>query len=189
MPGAAPPQRRRDWDGAAAVIAAFVGLLALLVSAYTANIQREQVRAQVWTRLFFASSDAERKLTAINKGVGPARIESLSIFVDGKPQRDWDHVFSAMGIKPVGLTISTINGVVVAANEQLTFLQFAREEDWAAFRDRAQSRVKLKVCYCSVLDECLLFDQRTVRHGHGAVSALATPVEHCGRIESDEFDN
>ena len=42
---------RRDWDGLAAVIAAFVGLLALLVSGYTAYLQRQQVRAQVWPYL------------------------------------------------------------------------------------------------------------------------------------------
>lgn len=184
------PRRRRDWDGLAAVIAALVGLLALLVSAYTANVQRQQVRAQVWTRLFFASSDSDRNLMVTNKGVGPARIESLSIYVDGKAQQDWDHVFAALGVaKPPQLLVSTVNGMVVAANERVTFLQFARAEDWNAFREHAESRVKLRTCYCSVLDECLLFDQRTAHRGHGAISAMVTPVEHCDRVEADEFNN
>ena len=41
-------RRRRDWNGVSAVIAALIGLLALLVSGYTAVLQQQQVRAQVW---------------------------------------------------------------------------------------------------------------------------------------------
>jgi len=184
------PARRRSWDGVAAVIAALVGLLALLVSAYTANVQREQVRAQVWTRLYFARSDIDRTLMVVNKGVGPARVESLSLYVDGKAQPDWDHVFSALGLGPQnGFQPSTLNGIVLAANERLNFLLFERTEDWNAFRDRAQGRIKLRACYCSVLDECLLFDQRAQHHGHGSISAEVTPVERCGRIEAEEFND
>jgi hypothetical protein len=41
-----------------AIIATFVGLLALCVSAYTAYMQRQQVRAAVWPILEFDSSNA-----------------------------------------------------------------------------------------------------------------------------------
>ena len=41
-----------------AVIATFVGFLALCVSGYTAYMQRQQVRAAVWPILQFDSSNA-----------------------------------------------------------------------------------------------------------------------------------
>jgi hypothetical protein len=41
-----------------AVIATLVGLCALCVSAYTACVQRQQVRAAVWPILEFDSSNA-----------------------------------------------------------------------------------------------------------------------------------
>ena len=41
-----------------AVIATFVGFLALCVSGYTAYVQRQQVRAAVWPILEFDSSNA-----------------------------------------------------------------------------------------------------------------------------------
>jgi len=44
-------RRRRDWNGVSAVIAALIMLPALCVSGYTAWLQRQQVRAQVWPRL------------------------------------------------------------------------------------------------------------------------------------------
>ena len=90
---AAPrPRRRRDWDGVAAIIAAGVGLLALFVSAYTAYIQHQQVRAQVWPYLLAGNDDGNQSIYVYNKGVGPAIVQSAQIFVDGKPQTDWVHV-------------------------------------------------------------------------------------------------
>ncbi|HEY2346785.1 MAG TPA: hypothetical protein VGH80_13060 [Xanthomonadaceae bacterium] len=188
-PSPNPSSRRRDWDGAAAVIAAFVGLLALAVSAYTAQVQREQVRAQVWTRLFFANSDVDRTLMVMNKGVGPASIQSVRIYVDGKAQPDWAHVYAALGLPmPEQRVDSTLNGIVVAANERINYLQFAHADDWAAFKSRA-GRVKLRACYCSVLDECLVFDERAAHSGHGAVSSQVTPAAKCDRVEADEFND
>ena len=181
--------RRRDWDGAAAVIAALVGLLALVVSAYTASVQRQQVRAQVWTRLFFANSDVDRTLMVMNKGVGPARIESVRIYVDGKAQPDWGHVYSALGLPvPDQRVDSTLNGIVVAANERINYLQFMRAEDWSAFKAKA-GRVKLRACYCSVLDECLVFDERAANPGHGAISSQVAPAARCDRVEAEEFND
>ena len=43
--------RARNWDALAAIIAALIGAFALVVSGYTAYLQRTQVRAQVWPYL------------------------------------------------------------------------------------------------------------------------------------------
>jgi hypothetical protein len=179
--------RRRNWDAVAAVIASLIGLLALCVSAYTANVQRQQAKAQVWTRLFFASSDPGRALLVMNKGVGPARIESVRMYVDGKAQRDWPHVFAALGLPPREDRVqSTLNGIVVAANERVDFLVFADAKDWADFRAQA-SRASLRACYCSVLDECLVFDERSARGSGGALSSHVRPAAQCERNEAEEF--
>jgi hypothetical protein len=93
------PARERNWDGVAAVVAAVIGLLALLVSGYTAYVERQQVhaqlqqvRAQVWPYLEIGVSDNDHSLGVFNKGMGPAIIRSVQIQVDGKPQADWRHV-------------------------------------------------------------------------------------------------
>ncbi len=182
------PAPRRNWDAVAAIIASLIGLLALGVSAYTANVQRQQAKAQVWTRLFFASSDTSHALMVMNKGVGPARIESVRMYVDGKPQRNWDRVFAALGMPPreTGRVQSTVNGIVVAANERVDFLAFDDPLDWADFRKRA-SHASLRACYCSVLDECMVFDERSARGAPGALSSRVTAADHCERDEAEEF--
>jgi len=90
MIGAVPEQtetrRASRYD---AVIAALVGLCALCVSAYTAHVQRQQVRAAVWPILEFDSSNAPIHFTLANKGVGPAIIRHVIVRVDGQPVRNW----------------------------------------------------------------------------------------------------
>ena len=91
MIGAVPEQtetrRASRYD---AVIATLVGLCALCVSAYTAYVQRQQVRAAVWPILEFDSSNApDIHFTLANKGVGPAIIRHVIVMVDGQPMRNW----------------------------------------------------------------------------------------------------
>lgn len=182
------------WD-AAAIIASMIGFLALLVAGYTAYVQRytariqlQQVSAQVWTRLFFASSEAERSFAVVNKGVGPASIESVRVYVDGKAQPDWSHVFAALGAATMGVRVYTsLNGLVVSANERTQVLQFKGPQDWSDYMAQA-NRVKMRVCYCSVLNECLVVDEREVHRGHGAISSQVVPVARCERVETEEFN-
>src|SRR5262249_33862636 len=130
---------RRDWDGVAAVIAAFVGLLALLVSGYTAYLQRQQVRAQVWPYLEPGMSGSKREVILFNKGVGPAIIRSVQVLVDGKPQRNWSTVFAALGIPyDHHIPYSTINGVVISANDHIDQLLFPTTEDFNLYAQQAR---------------------------------------------------
>ena len=59
-----------------AIVATFVGVLALVVSAYTAYVQRQQVRAQVYPIVSFSTgySDEDIHMKLSNKGSGPAII-------------------------------------------------------------------------------------------------------------------
>jgi hypothetical protein len=172
---------RRDGSTYAAVIATLVGLLALGVSAYTAYLQRMQVRAQVWTHVALALSDTDRSLLVLNKGTGPARIESARVKVDGKPQKNWTTVYAALGLqRPESFVQSTLSGVILAANERLDFVKFGKLEDWQAFRAQGR-RVRITLCYCSVLDEC----HRLEESPQG--ESLRPAVDRCERDPALEF--
>ena len=86
-----------------------------MVSGYTAFIQRQQVRAQVWPYLILTNYDTERSLNVFNKGVGPAIVRTARVRVDGKAQPDWNHVLDALGIpKPRKYYLSTIHVAVLS---------------------------------------------------------------------------
>ncbi len=65
-----PPAGGKDWDALAAVIATFIGILALAVAGYTSYLQRQQLRAQVWPRVQMGASNIEMKLIVENRVPG-----------------------------------------------------------------------------------------------------------------------
>jgi hypothetical protein len=156
------PKKRTEWNAVAAVIAALIGLLALCVSTYTAMLQREQVRAEVWPYLQ-SSVTIEQDTLAItieNKGVGPALIGGLRVYVDGQAQRSWPDVFDALGLPDLRDTrASTVNGTVIARGEKIQQVGLDKAADFQRLLDQ-YPRMKLALCYCSTLGDCWLQDER-----------------------------
>jgi hypothetical protein len=179
---AKPFPRRREWDGVAAVIAALVGLLALCVSGYTAWLQREQVRAQVWPYLETGISGSKRELTLVNKGVGPAVIRSVRVHVDGKPQRNWDAVYAALGLKfEHRPPYSTVSSVVLSAGEHIDQVLFRDTDDFNLYARQA-TRVAMWLCYCSTMKECWIRDDREKDS-----SRVTTETQTCPAKSPDDF--
>jgi len=174
--------RRRDWNGVSAIIAALIGLLALCVSGYTAYIQRQQVRAQVWPYLEPGISGSKRGLLLFNKSVGPALIEGVQVLVDGKPQRNWKAVFNALGLNyDHHIPYSTISGVVIPANDHIDQLLFPTGDDFNLFV-RESKRLELRLCYCSSLGECWTYGDIGTLPG-----AVHQAVAQCPARGADQF--
>src|SRR4029434_1887029 len=112
------PRRASRYD---AVVATSVGFLALCVSAYTAYVQRQQVRAAVWPILEFDSSNAPIHFILANKGVGPAIIRHVLVKVDGQPVRNWREALEKiLGPGEHLGSESDMSGRVFAAGESMT---------------------------------------------------------------------
>jgi hypothetical protein len=149
----------RNWDAYAAVIATAVGLLALVVSAYTAYVQRQQLRAQVWPFLRIADSDVPPDVGfhVVNTGTGPARVTAVRVTVDSKPVAGWEAAQEAMGASPGGVVRARISDRVFAVGQDVMMLKPYSEEVTARFEELFLSdkhEVAVTICYCSVLDEC-----------------------------------
>ncbi|HWG10936.1 MAG TPA: hypothetical protein VN693_05500 [Rhodanobacteraceae bacterium] len=176
------------WDAVAAIIASLVGLLALLVAGYTAYIQRQQVRAQVWPYLLMGKSNVNGhyELEAFNKGVGPVIVQSVQVSIGLQPVASWKDLERRIGFKPVGESVqSTLNGRVLAPGEQLNWIAFQNASDVDAFvEDWEKFRVEARVCYSSTLGESWL----TTYHGGPLERPL--PVSHCPKLpQSVQFSD
>lgn len=192
---AAATKRGIRWDAVAAIIASLVGLLALLVAGYsayiqhyTASIQLEQVRAQVWPYLEMSSSNAngEYEFFAVNKGAGPVIVKSVQVLVSGKPASSWKELFPLLGFKPSSEPIfSTLNQTVLATGEKLNWIVFKEPADVDALRAAwARFDVEAKVCYSSTLGENWLLVYQPNRFSRPRV------VQHCPRFsESTQFSD
>jgi len=183
-PDAAAGPGRRNWDALAAIVAALIGLMALLVSGYTAYIQRQQVRAQVWPHLLIGNYDPESAIKVLNKGVGPAIVRSVQVFIDDKPQTDWKHVVAALGLPAQGMLISTLSNDVLSPGETQTMVKFSDEAFYKQFRDGLRAHGAMEICFCSTLDECWLYSERTPDH-----KPTQRSVEQCPAVRGDEAFN
>jgi hypothetical protein len=166
MVGAVPEEREtRRASRYDAAIATLVGFCALCVAAYTAHVQRQQVRAAVWPILEFDSSNGpDIHFTISNKGVGPAIIRHVIVKVDGQPVKNWPEVLDKlMGPGKHRYSESDINGHVFAAGESMDVFT-PHNPEGNALTDRSnplwiqmnkdRGRVSVEICYSSTLGEC-----------------------------------
>ena len=184
--GVVPEEKeRRRASRYDAVIATFVGFLALCVSGYTAYMQRQQVRAAVWPILEFDSSNApDIHFTLANKGVGPAIIRHVIVRVDGQPVRNWSEALEKiLGPGEHLGSESDMSGYVFAAGESRTVftprdpennpLNFDKSNPLWVKMNKDRLRVTVEICYCSTLGECW-----TLRGG-GTTPNTTTSTRRC----------
>jgi len=189
VPGQTETRRASRYD---AVIATLVGLCALCVSAYTAHVQRQQVRAAVWPILEFDSSNGPIQFTLANKGVGPAIIKHVSVKVDDQPVKNWAEVLEKIlgpGYHPG--EESDMSGRVFSAGESMNVftphgeannpIPFEKSNPLWAKLNTGRSRVTVEICYCSTLDECW-----TLRAG-GSTPSITTESRRCPTPSATSF--
>jgi len=189
VPGQTETRRASRYD---AVIATLVGLCALCVSAYTAHVQRQQVRAAVWPILEFDSSNGPIQFTLANKGVGPAIIKHVSVKVDDQPVKNWAEVLEKIlgpGYHPG--EESDMSGRVFSAGESMNVftphgeannpIPFEKSNPLWAKLNTGRSRVTVEICYCSTLDECW-----TLRAG-GSTPSITTETRRCPTPSATSF--
>lgn len=191
-------RREIRWDAVAAIIAALIGLLSLVVAGYTAyiahytaNVQMEQVRAQVWPWLEAGNNDSTDAIEVYNKGVGPAIVRSAEIWIDGKSQRNWDQVLDTLDVKrPRTYSESTIYPAVLSAGETVPIIKFAQNDAYQQFRGAAiRKHMTIIICYCSTLGECWRYrDEHLVGYKEGTLKMDS--VAKCPRVApTDVFNN
>lgn len=153
-----PAPRGRDREAYAVVIASLIGLLALAVSGYTAYVQREQLRAQVWPHLLLARSTVDPRYFLSNTGTGPAKIAALRVTIHGAPIKNRAALLKAIGFTNEELTWSTVAGTVLPAGKELSFIQPSNStqsrEHLIQLMHDGSNDLSMTVCYCSVLDDC-----------------------------------
>lgn len=168
----------RSWlDMILGVSAVVISLVSLFLAIHNGNAMERLVQANSWpyVQVTFSTLNQDSTphihLDIANKGVGPARIESLEISYNGVVLNDGRAALNAMlGRATVpphpAVQTSSITHSVLAAKETVTFVDFKPEEysaeDYGAMRAGVPKLI-FRTCYCSVFDECWLADTSKAR--------------------------
>jgi hypothetical protein len=165
----------RGWlDITLAVSAVFISLMSLFLAIQHGRVMERMVEASTWAfvTVNFSNADAtnftpHNRLTVMNKGVGPAKVEDLEVFYQGVAQPGPRALVNAIlktgGQETHGYIKSDVQGIVLSAKEEVNFLDFNTSsyspEQYTAL-NQATSTLQFRACYCSVLDQCAIFDSR-----------------------------
>lgn len=158
------------------ILALVISSLALFVSIYEANLMRAQQKAMVWPYLKVNAGYSGRGFSfeATNNGTGPALIQSFEILYEGTPVEDYDELLDR--IKPsrvIGydrITMSTFNETVMKAGEKRILFNMPWDEETREMV-KSMNKVVVRVNYCSVLEDCWIYDTQTGKHTKGTFKA------------------
>jgi hypothetical protein len=141
-----------------------------------ADASRKMQRTETWPYVSYGTDNSspevknEISFSLSNDGVGPARLKELEFVYDGRPMRDpleFIQNCCAEAAKAVGknLTFTTdrVDGVL-RPGEKRSFIRLAKTDQnaplWGRLNDE-RWKVVVRSCYCSIFDECWVFDSRT----------------------------
>ena len=190
-----PEEKATRSGGYEVWIATFVGVCALCVAGYTAYMQRQQVRAQVWPILEYDTNNGPIGFSIWNKGVGPAIFRHVIVKVDGQPMKTWLDVLEKIsGLKREDLhfTESDMNNHVLSAGEELKIftpfgpdggpINFDRTNDLWKKLNESRLHVSVEICYSSTLGECW-----TLR-ASGLTPTMTVPCRNCPARSEISFE-
>jgi hypothetical protein len=162
--------------GIAAIVAASVSL-------YQASLAREQARAAAWPYLTGGSSLATGQryyYVLANRGIGPARVRSVRVAVDGKDVASWtDAIRQLSGTPATSYEYSYVGpGSVMSPATADTLLTLPAGAQAYNFWRESGKRLDVAICYCSVYDECWVTGTRSLD---------AEPVKRCPPVTGTAF--
>ena len=173
-----------------------LSVLALATSAYQAKMMQAQTelmqtqsRASVWPYVAIGNDEdttaGEETFSwhTENNGVGPARIESVQVLLDGKPYRNWREMYAALAPgKEFHARMSSLSGLVLppSLNRETTVEMIKlTDHERARIFQAAVDRTLIEVCYCSIYDECWTATSRNPKK---------KPVPRCDTEGKPQFE-
>ena len=172
-----PPHHHtgRPWlDVVLGVSAVSISFISLFLAIANGRAMERLVQSNSWPFVQISFSNAESdgaphvRFEIVNKGVGPARIETLEATYDGTPITSARAMLNAIlgraTVPPhARILLSTVVHGVLAAKERISFVDVKPEdlsaEDYATI-EVALPKLNFLACYCSVFDECWIADSR-----------------------------
>ena len=188
-------RKRARFAELGSIVALATSFFALSLSAYQARLMNEQTRlmqnqsrASVWPYVaigYSINDEGESRgytWQVSNDGVGPARIETVTMTLDGKPVRRWRELFRALlGDADVPATFSQVYGrVLPPSTNRETTIDALHLTDMAQAKAffAAQDRIEMTICYCSVYDDCWIARKQDPN---------VRPAERCDR-SAEQFE-
>jgi len=145
-----------------ALFALVISSLAAGAAVYQGRVIARQLSVAVWPYVTFreTSSNTYIELDVLNVGSGPAIIGGATLYVDEKPQASLSTTLRRLGFKPdhgdATVTLTNLGpGAVIPSGQSLPLVR-VESRQFAALAPKVAQRIRVEVCYCSMLQQCWL---------------------------------
>lgn len=170
------------FDLLVALCALITSITSIWLSVSQGDDMQRLVQAQSWPILGFGTGNTEKNevtgeweqiigFELTNLGVGPAKVKSMEIWYNDKPMVSSQELLDACCKMPEktetknrNTTTSNTVDRVLRAGQTINFFNWKKTAEFTEEWDRlniVRSALKVRVCYCSVFDECWQADPRT----------------------------
>lgn len=159
----------------ASASAVVLSIVSLGVAISANRTQERLLAASVWPSLEYGTGNRDDDgadvitLSIGNSGIGPARLRTVQVLYGDQPAEDSAALLRsccelAKGTKLTTITSST-RARVLKPGEDVSFLRLPLANNdgalWQRF-NKERFAVRVKACYCSVLDECWMLDSTAI---------------------------
>jgi len=156
------------WQTVLSVAGIFIAVVALYAALTESAAVRQQTAAAVWPFVQFSTEDsdsgesAEFTMYFTNTGVGPARMRTMQLVIDGEPIGDWAHAVTQFGGQLTDhVSRDFVSNRVLSPDEKVVSFSTTDPDLARKFRATVANPDNfIAFCYCSIFDECWLADSR-----------------------------
>lgn len=153
-----------------------ISAVSMFIAVSANRTQERMLAASVWPSPIYGTSDAgvdgelQVSLDLLNRGVGPARVRWAEVRYDGTPVRGSGSLLSLCcgraEASDDGLAVysSGVQRRVIGAGEWIKLLRIPKPDTPSPVYEalsRERGKIHLRMCYCSVLDDCWIFDSNS----------------------------
>ena len=161
-------------------LAVLMSVVSIFIALHHGQTMEKLVEANSWPNISYTTGNEQAgapktiTLSLRNTGVGPARIDTFEVFYKNKPLADFPQLLKACcDAASSNFSMSVVGNEVLPARDEIDFLTFSaasnKPDVWEALNKR-RFDVRVRVCYCSVFDECWVRDSSAPR---------PSPIKQC----------
>ena len=182
--------RMSFWQTVLSVIGVFIAVIALYAALSESEAVRQQTAASVWPRVQLHVSDhlsdhrAELTVSLTNAGVGPARMQSMRVRINGEAIESFHKSMEALGHSDTSRMGQSFVGRRVLLPGETVHMMSTQDRELVELYGKAlwNPGTSIVYCYCSIFDSCWVVDSKIDLYS-------PKPVDACPDFGAETFGN
>jgi hypothetical protein len=148
----------KELSGTIALVISIFAFFISIINAYETR-QHNRLSLRPYLQINFIINETGLGWTILQTGLGIAIVKTFEVTVDGKPVTGWKNLFQTLNIptEKIGVKYNILyKGNALMPKTTSSNLLWIPPNSTAVTLAQNANRIEIKVCYCSIYEECWL---------------------------------